>query len=99
MTLAEIIERSTMLPKAKQEELAEFAEFLFARYGQDKPAPKLSNDDSQQFAAWLAGEIQPIHEVPVEQDAACGLWRDRPEMKDSAEYVRNMRANWRSHQP
>lgn len=99
MTLAEIIVRSALLPPAKQEELAEFAEFLFDRYCKEKPASKIPQDDSQQFTAWLAGEIQPSHETPIEQDAACGMWRSRPEMNDSAEYVRNLRANWRSHQP
>lgn len=99
MTLAEIIERSAMLPPDKQEELSEFAEFLLARYAKQRSAPLQQLDDTQKFTAWLAGDIQPNRAVPIGQEAACGLWRDRTEMNDSVEYVRNLRANWRSHQP
>ena len=98
MTLAEIIGRSAMLPPIKQQELADFAEFLMLRYGQSQPVQKLPDDDAQRFAAWLAGEIPPVREMPAGQDDACGLWRDRPEMEDSTEYVRNLRANWRNRQ-
>jgi hypothetical protein len=70
---------------------------LLERYGRSNPIPKL--DDTQKFTAWLAGDIEPSREIPIEQDAACGMWRDRPEMVDSTEYVRNLRANWRNHQP
>lgn len=97
MTLAEIIERSAMLPLAQQEELAEFAEFLLARYATQTPAPLQELDDAQKFAAWLAGNIQPGPSLAIEQEAACGLWRDREDMNDSVAYVRNLRANWRSH--
>lgn len=38
MTLAEILQRATALPKEKQEELSDFVEFLLSRT-EAKPAP------------------------------------------------------------
>ena len=97
MTIAEIIERCASLPEDKQQELARFAEQLLAQFGQNKSHRELPGEDSELFAAWLAGEIAPNRDTPLEQEPAYGLWRDRTEMNDSVEYVRSLRANWRNH--
>ena len=71
MTLAEILQRATALPKEKQEELSDFVEFLLSR---------------SEAKAVLTERTELDLQTPF-----FGMWADRPEMNDSAAYVRALR--------
>lgn len=100
MTLAEILTRSTTLPAAQQQELADFAEFLLSRYGtesantagQNAGQSADQNADELAFSRWLGGQGPRRPHAPLNQEPAFGLWADRPEMADSTAYVRTLRA-------
>jgi len=57
--------------------------------------------DAQQIAAALITLLhrqsqtrpkrRPARRVPFREDPAFGMWRDRPEMEDSVEYIRQLR--------
>ena len=81
MTLAEALARATRLPPEKQVEIADFVEFLLAR-------TKVETEDAAADAAAAAG-------VSLRDDPFIGLWADRPEMADSASYIRQLRrSDW-----
>lgn len=95
MTLAEILSRSSTLPPAQQQELADFAEFLLSRYRSEPHAAPNTNQDDTDFSLWAAGQRPARHDRPLDQEPAFGIWENRPEMADSVAYVRQLRAHWR----
>ena len=80
MTLAEALARATQLPPEKQAEVADFVEFLLARTKADTADTAA---DADVAAAGLS----------LRDDPFIGLWADRPEMADSASYIRQLRRN------
>ncbi len=40
--------------------------------------------------------LKPLHatQIPLEEEPFIGMWADREDMKDSVEYVRNLRRNF-----
>ncbi|MDP2793439.1 MAG: DUF2281 domain-containing protein [Sulfurisoma sp.] len=95
MTLAEILSRSSALPPAQLQEIADFAEFLLSRHGQEQNAAPEKDQDDMDFSRWVAGQRPARHDRPLDQEPAFGIWADRPEMTDSIAYVQQLRANWR----
>ena len=80
MTLAEALARAARLPPEKQAEIADFVEFLIAR---TKAQTEDTAADDHVAAAGLS----------LRDDPFVGLWTDRPEMADSAAYIRRLRRN------
>lgn len=80
MTLAEALARATQLPPEKQAEIADFVEFLLAR----------TKAETEETAADAPGAAAG---VSLRDDPFIGLWADRPEMADSATYIRQLRKN------
>ncbi len=75
--LAEALARATQLPPEKQAEIADFVEFLLVR----------TNTETA-FDSHVAAASDSLKGDPF-----IGLWADRPEMADSAAYIRQLRRN------
>ncbi len=71
------------LPPDAQYAAAQFIAFLRR---QSKPAP--ANDHAPQPPS---SPKRRKSRIPLSQEPIVGMWRDRPEMEDSVEYVRQMR--------
>lgn len=75
MNMEKILHDIEALPPAAQQKVFDFVASLKSRYQSWKPA-----DDN-------SGE----RETPLESEPFVGMWRDRPDMADSTQWVRELR--------
>ena len=87
MELAEIIAALEELPPEKQHEAGEFIASLRMQLGHSEERPK-------------AAAFQPKRPKSFRDKAYFGVWRDRPEMPDPAQWLRELREQeWNRHPP
>lgn len=71
----QISQQAQGLPEAAQREVLHFIEFIRSRYPAAKPAAKPARK----------------HKISWSETPLYGLWQDREEMTDPADYVRRLR--------
>ncbi len=80
MNMEKILQDIEALPPAAQQEVLDFVASLKSRY--ESPKPAFGN----------TGE----RETPLESEPFVGMWRDRSDMADSVQWVRELRRReWR----
>jgi hypothetical protein len=60
-----------------------------------KALDTLTNDDLEAIIDRAEEILQErVRKVPLAEDPAIGMWKDREDMKDSAAWVRRQREQW-----
>ena len=60
-----------------------------------KALDTLTNDDLEAIIDRAEEILQErVRKVPLAEDPAIGMWKDREDMKDSAAWVRRQREHW-----
>lgn len=75
MNMEKILHDIEALPPAAQQELFDFVASLKSRY----PSPKSADETTRK------------EETPLETEPFVGMWRDRSDMADSTQWVRELR--------
>lgn len=60
--------------------------------------PPEAQHQVEDFIAFIKSRYQSVPKTKLSEEEFVGMWRDRPEMQDSTEWVKNTRqSEWSKH--